>query len=79
MKNNKIDKENKENISDNELLRASTSNEATQTLSIQEEKYSWTSDSDKCQVAVINYAWSYEEQDHTVFDCPHYICSSCSK
>ena len=47
MENNKIDKENKENVPNNEPPRASASNEATQTLPAQEEEYSWTSNSDK--------------------------------
>ena len=47
MENNKIDKENKENILDNKPPRASASNKATQTSPRQEEEYSWTSDSDK--------------------------------
>ena len=49
MKDNKIDKENKENIPDNETLRAPASNKDVQTLSAQEEEeYSWTSDNNKC-------------------------------
>ena len=48
MENNKIDKENKENILDNKPLRASASNKATQISPRQKEEYSWTSDSDKC-------------------------------
>ena len=40
IKDNKIDKENKENIPDNEPPRASANNKATQTLSAQEEEYS---------------------------------------
>ena len=50
MKDNKIDEENKENISNNEPPRASTSSKDVQTLPAQEEEeeYSWTSDSDKC-------------------------------
>ena len=55
IEDNKIDEENKENIPDNEPPRASASNEATQTLPAQEEEYSWTSDSDKCQVAIMNH------------------------
>ena len=48
MEDNKIDKENKENIPDSEPLRASASNKDVQTLPAQEEEeYSWTSDSDK--------------------------------
>ena len=50
MKDNKIDKENKENIPDNEPPRALASNKDVQTLPAQEEEeeeYSWTSDSDK--------------------------------
>ena len=38
MKNNKIDKENKENIPDNELPRVLASNKNVQTLLAQEEK-----------------------------------------
>ena len=56
MKDNKIDKENKKNISDNKPLRASASNKDIQTLPTQEEEeYSWTSDSDKCQIAIMNH------------------------
>ena len=55
MEDNKINEENKENIPDNEPPRASASNEATQTSPAQEEEYSWTSDSNKCQVAIMNY------------------------
>ena len=40
IEDNKIDKENKENIPDSEPPRASASNEATQTSSAQEEEYS---------------------------------------
>ena len=48
MKDNKIDKENKENIPNNEPPRAPASNKDIQTLPVQEEKeYSWTSDSVK--------------------------------
>ena len=47
MKDNKIDKENKENIPNNKPPRASASNKDIQTLPAQEEEYSWTSDSDK--------------------------------
>ena len=55
MKDNKIDEENKENIPDNESPRASASNKATQTSPVQEKEYSWTSDFDKHQVAIINH------------------------
>ena len=56
MKDNKIDEENKENIPDNEPPRASTSKKDVQTLRAQEEEeYSWTSDSDKCRVAIMNH------------------------
>ena len=55
IKDNKIDEENKENISDNEPPRVSASNEATQTLPAQEEEYSWTSNSDKHQVTIMNH------------------------
>ena len=49
MKDNKINKENKENILDSELLRALASNKDVQTpLAQEEEEYSWTSDNDKC-------------------------------
>ena len=48
MKNNKIDEKNKENILDNKPPRALASNKDVQTSPVQEEeKYSWTSDSDK--------------------------------
>ena len=48
MKDNKIDKEDKENIPDNEPLRAPANNKDVQTSPTQEkEEYSWTSDSDK--------------------------------
>ena len=47
MDDNKVDKENKENIPNSEPLRVLASNEATQTSPTQEEEYSWTSDSDK--------------------------------
>ena len=40
MEDNKVDKENKENIPDSEPLRVLTSNKAIQTSIIQEEKYS---------------------------------------
>ena len=40
MENNKIDEENKENISDNKPPRALASNKATQTSPTQEEEYS---------------------------------------
>ena len=56
MKDNKIDEENKENIPDNEPPRASASNKDIQTLPAQEEEeYSWTSDSDKRRVAIMNH------------------------
>ena len=56
MKDNKIDEENKENIPNNEPPRALASNKDVQTLPAQEEEeYSWTSDSDKCRVAIINH------------------------
>ena len=75
MKDNKIDEEDKENIPDNELPRAPANNKDVQTLPAQEEEeYSWTSDSDKCQVAIMNHIWSYEGEDHKIFDCPHYTC-----
>ena len=46
MKDNKIDKENKENIPDNKPLRALACNKDIQTSFAQEEEeYSWTSDS----------------------------------
>ena len=79
MEDNKIDEENKENIPDNEPPKASANNEATQTLPTQEEEYSWTSDSDKHQVAIMNYIWSCQEEDYKIFDCPHYTCGECSK
>ena len=80
MKDNKIDEENKENIPDNEPPRASASNKDAQTLPAQEEKeYSWTSDSDKRRVAIMNHIWSYEGKDHKIFDCPHYTCGECGK
>ena len=80
MKDNKIDKENKKNIPDNEPPRASASNKDVQTLLAQEEKeYSWTSDSDKCQVAIMNHIWSCKGEDHKIFDCPHYTCGECGK
>ena len=40
MEDNKINKENKENIPDNKSPRVSASNEATQTLPAQEKEYS---------------------------------------
>ena len=55
IEDNKVDKENKENIPNNKPPKALASNEATQTLSIQEEEYSWTSDSNKYWVAIINH------------------------
>ena len=80
MKDNKIDKENKENIPDSKPLRASISNKDVQTsLTQEEEEYSWTSDSDKHQVAIINHIWSCEGEDHKIFDCPHYTCDECGK
>ena len=72
-------KKNKENIPDSEPFRALASNKAVQTSSIQEKKYSQTSNSDKCQVAIMNYIQSYEGKNYTVFDCPHYTYSSYSK
>ena len=39
MENNKVDKENKENIPNNEPSRASASNKATQILPRQEKEY----------------------------------------
>ena len=55
-KDNKIDKENKENIPDNELPRAPVNNKNVQTLPAQKkEEYSWTSNSDKHRVAIINH------------------------
>ena len=81
MKDNKIDEENKENIPDNEPPRASASNKDIQTLPAQEEEeeYSWTSDSDKRRVAIMNHIWSCEGEDHKIFDCPHYTCGECGK
>ena len=56
IKDNKIDKENKENIPDNELLRAPTKNKDIQILPAQEkEEYNWTNDSNKHRVAIMNY------------------------
>ena len=56
MKDNKIDEENKENIPDSEPPRALASNKDVQTLPAQEEEeYSWTSDSDKRRVAIMNH------------------------
>ena len=55
MDNNRVDEENKENIPDSEPPRASACNEATQTSFRQEEEYSWTSDSNKHWVAIINH------------------------
>ena len=40
IENNKVNKENKENIPDNKPSRASTSNKATQTSPRQEKEYS---------------------------------------
>ena len=80
MKDNKIDKENKENIPDNEPPRASASNKDVQTLPTQEEEeYSWTSDSDKCRVAIMNHIWSCEGEDYKIFNCPHYTCGEFGK
>ena len=79
IKDNKIDKENKENIPDNEPPRASASNKATQTSPAQEKEYSWTSDSDKRQVAIMNHIWSCEGEDHKIFNCPYYTCGECGK
>ena len=80
MKDNKIDEENKENIPDNEPPRASASSKNVQTLPAQEEEeYSWTSDSDKRRVAIMNHIWSCEGEDHKIFDCPHYTCGECGK
>ena len=80
MKDNKVDEENKENIPDSEPPRASASNKDVQTLPTQEEEeYSWTSDSDKRRVAIMNHIWSCEGEDHKIFDCPHYTCSECGK
>ena len=55
MEDNKIDEENKENIPDNKPPRALASNKATQTSLAQEEEYSWTSNSNKCRVAIMNH------------------------
>ena len=52
---NKVNEENKENIPDSEPFRVSASNKATQTLFKQKEEYSWTSDSNKCRVAIMNH------------------------
>ena len=79
IEDNKIDKENKENIPDNEPSKVSASNKATQTLPTQEEEYSWTSNSDKWQVTIMNYIWSCKGEDHKIFDCPHYICGEYGK
>ena len=80
MKDNKIDEKNKENILDNEPPKALASNKDVQTsLTQEEEEYSWTSNSDKHQVAIMNHIWSYEGEDHKIFDCPHYTCSECGK
>ena len=80
MKDNKIDKENKENIPNNESLRAPASNKDIQTLFAQEEKkYNWTSNNDKCRVAIMNHIWSYERENYKIFDCPHYIYSEYGK
>ena len=80
MKDNKIDKENKENIPDNEPPRASTSNKDIQTLSTQkEEEYSWTSDSDKHQIVIMNHIWSYKGEDYKIFDYSHYTYGECGK
>ncbi|PAV18351.1 hypothetical protein PNOK_0683700 [Pyrrhoderma noxium] len=58
MEINKVDEENKENIPDNEPPTVRFSNEKVQTSPIQEEEYSWTSNSDKQRVAIMNHAWS---------------------
>ena len=80
MKDNKIDEEDKENIPDNEPLRAPANNKDVQTSPAQEEEeYSWTSDSDKRRVAIMNHIWSCEGEDHKIFDCPHYTCGECGK
>ena len=80
MKDNKIDEENKENIPDNEPPRASASNKDVQTLPAQEEEeYSWTSDSDKRRIAIMNHIWSCEGKDYKIFDCPHYTYGEYSK
>ena len=56
MEDNKIDKENEKNIPDNKPLRAPAKNKDVQTSPAQEkEEYSWTSDSDKCRVAIMNH------------------------
>ena len=60
--------------------RVSASNKDVQTLPAQEEEeYSWTSDSDKYRVAIMNHIWSCEGKDHKIFDCPHYIYGECGK
>ena len=80
MKDNKIDEENKENIPNNEPLRALASNKDVQTSPVQEEEeYSWTSDSDKHWVAIMNHIWSCEGEDHKIFNYSHYTCSECNK
>ncbi|PAV15116.1 hypothetical protein PNOK_0887700 [Pyrrhoderma noxium] len=56
MEVNKIDEENKENIPDNKPSKVQFSDEVVQTSPAQEEEeYSWTSDSDKCRVAIMNH------------------------
>ena len=80
MKDNKIDEKNKENIHNNELPRALASNKNVQTSPAQkEEEYSQTSNSDKCQVAIMNHIQSCEGEDHKIFDCLHYIYGKCGK
>ena len=80
IKDNKIDEENKENIPDSKPPRVSASNKDVQTLPAQEEEeYSWTSDSDKHQVAIMNHIWSCEGEDHKIFDCHHYTCGEYDK
>ena len=59
MKDNKIDKEDKENIPDDEPPRAPANNKDVQTSPAQEEEeHSWTSDSDTRRVAIMNHIWS---------------------
>ena len=79
MKNNKIDKKNKENIPDNEPLRALASNKDVQTSFTQKKEYSWTNDSNKYRVAIMNHIWSCESEDHKIFDCHYYTCGECGK
>ena len=55
IEDNKIDEKNKENILDNKPPKILASNKIVQISPVQEKKYSWTSDSNKHWVAIMNH------------------------